>query len=513
MEDINKTFTKVLILLRWTIFAYLITEFLYISGAGETYRFLDLPSEYLLLLIGIYYLAATFLSFLYQKEIKHYMIITLDMIIGVIVFLNILTPKGLTPSATLCMLFSLPILEASFVGLKRSFTLTVISAVVFTFLKELSRIFYAKTSPHFYETSDFAYMVVFFLLVYLGSYLFFILKKQEAKTFSLLSLIEASQELGASADINKLLTVVKNIMTSLFSPQAAAILLQEEENGRLLLKIKSANLPHDNKFIDFDPLVSKSIIGKTFKEKQSCLIGDFSIEKEDDIITKNKSFRSIMIAPLIYEEKAIGVLFLSNSSPKQYKADDLKLLYMLSNQIALAIRNIQLHTATKTLAITDSLSGMFTHGYFQEHLNQQIIKHKYEKKPLSLLIIDVDFFKKVNDTYGHPQGDSLLKQLGGLIKTVTRPEDVICRYGGDEFTVTMLNTNRIEAVLIAERIRLAVEEYEFVIGSKIVHITISGGVASYPEDSETKKVLVEKADTALYEAKQKGRNKTCFSAQ
>lgn len=106
----------------------------------------------------------------------------------------------------------------------------------------------------------------------------------------------------------------------------------------------------------------------------------------------------------------------------------------------------------------------------------------------------------------------MLKQLGGVIKTVIRPEDVVCRYGGDEFTITMLNTSRIEAAIIAERIRQAVEEYEFVLGAQLVHITVSGGVSSFPEDSLSKKEIVEKADKALYEAKQKGRNKICFCA-
>lgn len=513
MENTSRIFTKVLILLRWTIFAYLIIELIYITGGQKTYKFLDFQSEYLLVLIGLYYLAATILNLTYENEFKHYMIIFFDLIVGVAVFFNKSTPLGATPPSTLCMIFALPVMEASFLGLKRAFSITVISIITFTALKETSRILYAKDLPCFYETSDFAYMIVFFLIVYLSGYLFFILKKLETQSHSLISLIEASQSLGSSSNIEKLLDMVKNMITSLFSPHASAVFMEEEIDNKPLLKIKAANLPQNIKFIDFDPLVSKNIIGKTFKEKQGCLIGDFYLEKEDDIIKKNKYFRSAMLAPLVYEGKSLGILFVSNSSPNYYRAEDLKLFCMLANQIALAIRNIQLHLATKTLAITDSLSGMYTHGYFQEHLNQQITKHKYEQKPLSLMIIDVDFFKKVNDAYGHPQGDSMLKQLGGLIKTITRPDDVICRYGGDEFTITMMNTNRIEAVLIAERIRQSVEEYEFVIGAKIVHITISGGVASFPEDSEVKKELVEKADSALYEAKQKGRNKTCFSAK
>ena len=106
----------------------------------------------------------------------------------------------------------------------------------------------------------------------------------------------------------------------------------------------------------------------------------------------------------------------------------------------------------------------------------------------------------------------MLKQLGGVIRSVVSSKETIARYGGDEFTVTMLDTNRTKAVVLAEKIRQAVEEFEFVLGANIVHITISGGVAAYPEDCNTKKELISKADAAMYEAKKQGRNRICFAA-
>ncbi|MBM3465710.1 MAG: GGDEF domain-containing protein [Armatimonadetes bacterium] len=126
------------------------------------------------------------------------------------------------------------------------------------------------------------------------------------------------------------------------------------------------------------------------------------------------------------------------------------------------------------------------------------------------MILDVDFFKKINDHHGHPQGDALLRQLGGILRESTGAHDVLCRYGGDEFTVTMPGTNRIGALVIAERIREGIEQYEFVLGGQIVHVTVSGGVASFPEDADTSKELVERADQAMFQAKQRGRNKVCF---
>jgi len=265
-------------------------------------------------------------------------------------------------------------------------------------------------------------------------------------------------------------------------------------------------------FTDFNPDLMHSIVGQVIKEKKGRVVDDFQSYQPEEAIKKERAFRATMVAPLLFEDEAIGAIYVAHSNPAVYNDQLFRLFSMLANQVALAVRNVQLHKTTATLAITDSLSGLYTHGYFQEHLGKETIQAKYSKQPLSLLILDVDFFKKVNDSYGHPQGDALLKQLGGVIKQVTRPTDVVCRYGGDEFTVTMLNTNRISAVVIAERIRSTCEDYEFVLGNQVVHVTLSGGVASFPEDAETKKELIDKADHAMYEAKHKGRNRICFSA-
>jgi len=248
------------------------------------------------------------------------------------------------------------------------------------------------------------------------------------------------------------------------------------------------------------------------KEKTDILVGNFSSDPMEDVIPKDKGFRSMMISPLAFEDKTVGALMVLHTIPDYYTKEDLKLFNMLAIQIALAIRNIQIQETMGTMAITDSLSGLYTHGYFQENLSDVLTKAKYDNKPVSVMIIDVDFFKKINDSYGHPQGDALLKQLGGVLRSVARKEDTLCRYGGDEFTVTMQSTNRISAVILAEKIRTAVEEYEFVLKGQIVHITISGGVGSFPEDSQTKKELIEVADKALYQSKQAGRNKISFGA-
>lgn len=339
--------------------------------------------------------------------------------------------------------------------------------------------------------------------------------RHEHKIEALMRIIEASQHLGSSTTLEKLMPMVSDVVRSLFRVQTVAVyLLDEEDAEEPVMRARGVDSPHAEVFPDFSPRVSWSVLHYVMKERKASLFRDFNADgpAEEKVLPRDRDFRSVMVSPLMFEGRAIGSIFVSFPAPGRYNEDALHTYALVSNQVALAVRNAQLAEGMAALAVRDSLSGLYTHGYFQEYLGKAVTRAKYSKQPLSMMILDMDFFKKVNDNYGHPQGDALLKQLGGVIKAVVRPQDTICRYGGDEFTVTMPDTNRIQAVVLAEKIRQAVEEYEFVIGSNIVHITISGGVASFPEDAETKKELIEKADAAMYQAKHQGRNRICFAA-
>jgi len=152
------------------------------------------------------------------------------------------------------------------------------------------------------------------------------------------------------------------------------------------------------------------------------------------------------------------------------------------------------------------MTGLFTNRAYQERLDTEFRKAQSGKQSLALLIIDVDYFKHVNDTYGHPQGDELLRQLGEVIRQHARKDDICCRYGGDEFTIVMPQTIKAEAAMVASRVRQAVEERVFQLDQATAKITISVGVAGFPQDTGTRPALVKAADDALYAAKQGGRN-------
>jgi len=157
-------------------------------------------------------------------------------------------------------------------------------------------------------------------------------------------------------------------------------------------------------------------------------------------------------------------------------------------------------------AILDGLTGTFNRRYFETKLEDELALAKRFRMKLSLLIIDIDHFKEINDTYGHQIGDIILQEIVAVIKNNLSSTDFLCRYGGEEFAVILTETELEKAELLAEKIRKAVEEHIFFTGSKIIPVRISIGIAEYPTHSVIKQLLIEKADKALYVAKNSGRN-------
>ena len=159
------------------------------------------------------------------------------------------------------------------------------------------------------------------------------------------------------------------------------------------------------------------------------------------------------------------------------------------------------------LATVDGLTELYNHRYFQDTLRNMIALSKRYEQPFSLIIIDIDFFKKFNDTYGHQSGDAVLRQVAQTLKKNSRATDIVCRYGGEEMSILLPNTSAEEALYNAERIRKAVEEKDFELNStETGKVTISVGVATFPDHAESPQELIEHADKGLYYAKEHGRN-------
>ena len=159
------------------------------------------------------------------------------------------------------------------------------------------------------------------------------------------------------------------------------------------------------------------------------------------------------------------------------------------------------------LATIDGLTELYNHRYFQEQMLQQITNSKRYNTEFSMIIIDIDFFKKFNDVYGHQSGDAVLKQVAAKLKKNVRSCDIVCRYGGEEMTIILPNTNYEDAHTTAQKICDLIAEKPFkLVNNQESNVTISLGVSTYPQDGSTPSEIIENADKRLYVAKENGRN-------
>ncbi len=235
---------------------------------------------------------------------------------------------------------------------------------------------------------------------------------------------------------------------------------------------------------------------------------DSAKEKVKDATLDLLNVTEFVTVPLKAKDKVIGLLLVDNLYTKQpISKEDIRLLTMFANQAGLAIENSRLYEKTVLLSNTDSLTELFNHGYFQNMLDEKL-REATDEKTLSLIMLDIDFFKRHNDQFGHLKGDEVLTKVAKIIKKSIRDTDIAARYGGEEFVVILPETTKELATTIADRIRTSIESSD---SGTPKNITISAGIATFPKDSSTKENLIKKADQALYKAKELGRNKTvCF---
>jgi len=236
-------------------------------------------------------------------------------------------------------------------------------------------------------------------------------------------------------------------------------------------------------------------------------------EHSNDPLLKNFHTNELIIMPLKAKDKVNGLIVADNLfTQKPISPDDLKTFTMLSNQAGLAIENSQLYEIVVNKSRMDSLTNLWNHGFFQDTLSKEIEYAKERKWPLSLIIMDLDNFKQLNDTYGHQKGDLILMEIAKLLKESSRETDYVCRYGGEEFSILLTATNRDQAYAIAERLRIQIAERAFPVSEQqTIKLTVSIGIATFPDDTTSKEELIGKADKAMYTAKFIGKNKTCLA--
>lgn len=238
-------------------------------------------------------------------------------------------------------------------------------------------------------------------------------------------------------------------------------------------------------------------------------VSDISREREGVEAFRNENIHSLICVPLILKNRPLGVLYLYDREPRHFEERQLDLLAIFASFAAMSIDNASLHSKTKRMAITDALTGLHNNRYFKQVFPYELSRARRYAKPLSLIMMDIDHFKLLNDTYGHPKGDQVLAALGKVLSNSLRAADFSFRYGGEEFAILLPETRLEGAFLVAESLREKVSKTTSpVLGEDAERqVTISLGVSCFPNDGNTTDQLLKHADNCLYKAKKQGRNR------
>lgn len=219
--------------------------------------------------------------------------------------------------------------------------------------------------------------------------------------------------------------------------------------------------------------------------------------------------RSTYLHKLITKNQPSGVIGLFSKNDKAFSGKITNTFDIVFRQANIVIDYARLYERNKQLSITDGLTMVYNHRYFQECLKREFARNARHKLALSLVMLDIDHFKMFNDSYGHQQGDAVLRELAALLKREVRTEDVVSRYGGEEFTIIMPNAGLSDAANVSERLRKSIEDHDFPgPEDEKLKVTVSIGVAAIPHDLICNPAqMISSADRALYEAKKNGRNR------
>ncbi|MBL7685445.1 MAG: diguanylate cyclase [Deltaproteobacteria bacterium] len=322
-------------------------------------------------------------------------------------------------------------------------------------------------------------------------------------------LYQVSQKVSSTIVPEELYNVLIDVVVKTLGFQEFALLIFDQSSQRL--HVKSAYGFKDNyKVKELNFALGEGISGRVAQKKELIYIPDTS-KDETYLHYKGEKMEegSFLSLPIVGHHRLLGVMNFTRPTTHAFSPMDIKLLTSLGSQLAVAMENSRLYEKTKELSITDELTGLHNRRHFQTMLQMEWKRAKRFQRSLAVLLIDVDHFKKYNDTYGHSEGDRVLEQVSRILEDHVREVDTVARYGGEEFAILLTHANQEEATTVAKKLCELIEKHPFKYEKmeNAQQVTISVGVSTYPEDAQNLDDLIDHADIALYEAKGRGRNR------
>ncbi len=311
--------------------------------------------------------------------------------------------------------------------------------------------------------------------------------------------------IGTNLRLEEISRILVRELVEIVNCDMCAILLIKNNKVEILAETGFPKTSEKLNF-DLDMLAIKYIV----QTKKYISTNDVLNSTATSCLPKGCSMQSLICTPIMANNEVHGIIHLDSLKKNAFDEDDIELTKLLANEVSIAIERSFLYSQILDISVRDGLTECFNRRKFDVDIVAEIANAKQCKKPLSMLMMDIDWFKNYNDFHGHPKGDIALKKVSTTLISNLRPLDHVYRYGGEEFAVLLPNANQKEALLIAERLRRLIER-EDIEGEKESQpnnqLTISIGVATFPTDADKEGRLIEAADSALYKAKQADRNK------
>jgi len=325
----------------------------------------------------------------------------------------------------------------------------------------------------------------------------------------LTSLYKIGKLLTSTLNTEELLKLVMEKVGELLSAKNWSLMLLDEEKQELYFEIVVGE--SSDKIKGLRIKADQGIAGWVANHKQPVLVSDVSKDRRFLSNIDNLSgfkTQSLICTPLICRDKVLGVIELVNKKVgEEFTEEDLEILKHLSDYIAIAIDNARNFEKIQELTIKDDLTCLYNTRFFHEMLEREIKRSMRKRRELSLIFMDLDHFKEVNDTHGHICGSKLLKEVANVIMASVRNIDIPIRYGGDEFVIILPETNKECAKGVAERILYNIRNTDFLKEEMLnLKLTASIGYATFPDDAKDKTELIKMADNAMYRVKNTTRN-------
>jgi diguanylate cyclase (GGDEF)-like protein len=338
-------------------------------------------------------------------------------------------------------------------------------------------------------------------------------ERAAARRLSVLSHI--SQAANSVLEPRKVMEIVMSRAQELIGAQAWAVLLLDEKDQTLSLELRTDGRIETMK--DVRVRLGEGIPGWVAQSRKPLIVNDVRLDRRFDgrlDRAAGLSTRSVLCAPLVSRGRIIGAVELINKRRGKFTARDLEMVTTLVEPGAIALENAILYQKSAELTVTDDLTKLFNSRYLNVHLKREIKRSRRYGMPVSLIFLDLDGFKYVNDNYGHLAGSRALFEVGQVLQETVREIDVVSRYGGDEFTIILPQTGAAGAMVIADRIRLALEERVFLADLGLrVRLTASFGVSTFPDHGQSREELIQGADQAMYLVKDRGKNGVALALQ